>query len=326
MPQKISIIIPNYNRVQYLKQTLDSVVAQTYHNWEALVVDDGSTDGSKSLVENYIKSDPRIKWIERQEPLKGASVCRNLGIKKALGDYVIFLDSDDMLAPQCLEQRLGIMQDYPALDFAVFKMQFFKETPGDDQRIWNRENETSPLDRFLKLDAVWQTSGPIWKREALKRIEGFNPNLKCWQDIDIHLKALFAKLTFKICYDFPVDCYYRKDATDSISQSTTNSPEKLKSKIELYGWVQKKAQENNMDASQMAVNILLSTLNGRQYQIFTFFYKKVKHVLPKKTKNILNKIMLINKFRLDRLAFVRGLVLRWKTSIISKHTIGTYHV
>ena len=87
-----------------------------------------------------MRIDHRIKWLKREGRLKGASVCRNIGIEHAKGDYVVFLDSDDMLGQNCLEQRLAVMSKHPELDFSVFKMQFFKETIGDDQRIWNIGN------------------------------------------------------------------------------------------------------------------------------------------------------------------------------------------
>lgn len=326
MDYNVSIIIPNFNRASYLKESLESVVNQNYTHWEVLVVDDGSSDESKKIVANLIKEDARVKWIERKGNLKGASVCRNLGIKEASGDFVVFLDSDDLLASHCLEQRLEIMNKNPELDFAVFKMQFFENAPGDDQRLWNLKNKESELQRFLKLDAVWQTSGPIWKREALLKIGGFNPHLACWQDIDIHLKALFANLNYKLCYDLPVDCYYRKNSTESISQSSTNSPEKLKSKIKLYHWVAQQANVKEGSSKTMALNILLSALNGKQLSIFNAFYASIKITFPKEVQNTLNRLYFIKKAYLYKFPWVQKYYDKQRLSMISKSTIGMHHV
>jgi glycosyltransferase involved in cell wall biosynthesis len=88
----VSIIIPTFNRASIINDTLDSILDQTYSNWECLVVDDGSTDETKKVIHNYALKDPRISALERPpEKSKGANSCRNYGLSLAKGDYVIFL-------------------------------------------------------------------------------------------------------------------------------------------------------------------------------------------------------------------------------------------
>lgn len=322
----VSIIIPNFNRALYLEQALCSVMSQTYQDWEALVVDDGSTDESKKLAESLVISDTRIKWMERHLDTKGAATCRNIGIDNAKGDYIIFLDSDDLLAPECLQERVAIMEADKQLDFAVFKMQYFNEHPGDDTRLWNIETNEPALDRFLKLDAVWQTSGPIWKRTALESIDGFNQNLHCWQDIDIHLKALFANLNFKIYYDLDVDCYYRKNSTDSISQTNTSSLKKLKSKAELFHWAKPQADLLGKDSLQIALHILISAQNGHHFNFYRDFYNQVKNELTKSIMRDLFTLSIIQNLRLYKLSFFKSKFNDLKTKMISETSIGKYHV
>lgn len=98
---KISIIIPVYNVDKYLSRCLDSVIAQTYKNFEAICVNDGSTDNSLSILNKYAKKDSRIKIITQQN--KGPSETRNTGLKKAIGEYICFIDSDDFVHSQYLE-------------------------------------------------------------------------------------------------------------------------------------------------------------------------------------------------------------------------------
>lgn len=230
----ISIIIPNYNRGDLLRETLDSLLSQTYAQWEARVVDDGSDDSSDEVGREYANKDARISYEKRTLTPRGAPSCRNQGFQKSKGDYIIFLDSDDLLAPFCLEQRLSTIRKYPDLDFWVFPMLMFKEKHEQAVFLWNVEQEKDDLNRFLELDAVWQTSGPIWKRAAVEKIDGFTPGLACWQDVDIHLKALTAGLSYKKHYDLPPDAFYRQHETGSISQAEISSPEKMLSRQQIF--------------------------------------------------------------------------------------------
>jgi len=320
----VSIVIPNYNRLEYLKDCLHSISDQSYDDWEALVVDDGSTDDSKHLVEQFIKQDQRFNWIERTGNLKGASVCRNIGIENAKGDYIIFLDSDDLLAPNCLEQRIGVMDNNSDLDFSVFKMQFFKNTVGDDSRLWNLETEEPILQRFLNLDTVWQTSGPIWRIKTLKDIGCFNEGLQCWQDIDIHLKALTTNLNYKLYYDLPIDCYYRKNSTDSISQSHTNSIEKLQSKEMLYCWAEQKLKDTNFRTQKMALHIAISGINGFQKQFFEQFYNTVKTRFSAELQTQIKYIAMIQFYRLYKIGFFQRQFSEMKNNIMSQSQIGKH--
>ena len=94
----VSIIIPVYNVEKYLRRCLDSVLGQTFPDWEAICVNDGSPDGSRAIVEEYAKADPR--FILYDKPNGGLSDARNFGLSKAGGEYVVFLDSDDFIHPQ----------------------------------------------------------------------------------------------------------------------------------------------------------------------------------------------------------------------------------
>src|SRR5256885_12839057 len=155
----ISIVIPTKDRAALLQQTLDSVRAQTYREWEALVIDDHSTDETADVVEKF--ADPRIRRLNLTDK-SGAPAARNLGVAEARGEFVIFLDSDDLLAPHCLQQRIEVMQQHTGLDFALFPCQLLRNSPGDVELLWNRKTDENDLDRFLKMDVAWQTSSPIW--------------------------------------------------------------------------------------------------------------------------------------------------------------------
>lgn len=101
----VSIIVPCHNSFYFIKDCLESVLAQTYRNWEMIIIDDFSTDNSSDLIQKYINRDSRIKLI-KHEKNSGVAIARNTGIKNAIGDYIAFLDSDDYWHPKKLEIQL----------------------------------------------------------------------------------------------------------------------------------------------------------------------------------------------------------------------------
>lgn len=216
----MSIIIPNYNRAGLLRQALDSVLKQTYPNWEVVVVDDGSTDASMELLAGYADRDARIRYSPRRSPVKGASVCRNEGFAASGGDFVIFLDSDDLLAPFCLKRRMKTVSEYPDHDFWVFGTLLFKQFPGDNKVLLNVETEEDPLERFLKMDVMWLATGPLWRRKAIGSLGGWDEKLKSGQDWDLSVRALIHGLKFR--YFGNVDNYLR-EGTDLERISNRNS-------------------------------------------------------------------------------------------------------
>jgi len=104
----VSIITPSYNSDKFISKTIESVINQTYDNWEMIIVDDCSPDNSNEIIEEYIKQDNRIKLIKLDKN-SGPAVARNTAIKKAKGRYIAFLDADDLWLPDKLEKQLNFM-------------------------------------------------------------------------------------------------------------------------------------------------------------------------------------------------------------------------
>lgn len=121
----VSIITPNYNCGQFIAETIESVLAQTYQNWEMLIQDDCSTDDSIKIAEEYAKRDSRIK-IQRNSRNSGAAVTRNNAIRRSQGEYLAFLDSDDIWLPMKLERQLEFMKKYNC-DFSFTRYEHISE-------------------------------------------------------------------------------------------------------------------------------------------------------------------------------------------------------
>lgn len=116
----VSIVTPMYNAEKYVRQTLDSVIKQTYPNWEMLIVDDGSKDNSFAIVSEYCKQDKRIKLIRQKNA--GSAAARNNALRHVQGQYVSFLDSDDVWDECFLEKQLEFMQGHgAALVYASYR-------------------------------------------------------------------------------------------------------------------------------------------------------------------------------------------------------------
>lgn len=202
----VSIILPNYNKSKYISETISSVINQTSSEWELIVVDDCSTDSSLQAIENFLNKNSQIKLIKNSTN-QGANFCRNKGLSEAKGEWVIFLDGDDILSPHCIMNRLNFISNFPEIDFAVFPMKPFKEKLTDANPVWIPEKNRA-LQRFLSHQLPWTITQPFWKKKSLIRINGFDESFKRMQDVELHTRALMAGFKFEVNKGKP-DCFYR---------------------------------------------------------------------------------------------------------------------
>tara|TARA_R110002051_G_scaffold57789_1_gene106748 strand:- start:2907 stop:3914 length:1008 start_codon:yes stop_codon:yes gene_type:complete len=215
----ISIIIPSYNRADLINETLQSVVEQTSPNWQCLVVDDGSNDGTQGTISAFAKADPRIKFLQRTEDYaSGGNGARQMGLDHIQTPWVMFLDSDDVLDRSCIKNRLLEIDE--SLDMLVFHTATFKQQVGDHPIYWNllKEGETNTdyIRRFIHQDMPWHTTGVLWSTSFLQKIGGWNQELTAWQDWELHLRALSFQPKIK-AHKATADNYYRLDVKDSIA-------------------------------------------------------------------------------------------------------------
>lgn len=212
----VSIIIPVYNRENFLTETIESVIAQTYPHWELLLVDDGSTDASIDMAKSFAQENKRIRSIQRNREPKGAPTCRNIGLEKAKGDYVVFLDSDDLMAAHCLNQRAEILSKEEYLDFAAFPSLIFKKKVDDTKKLVNIDTEEKAIYRFLRSDIVWFTPSAMWQKDSIVTLGGFNESLPNNQDHELYLRALLEGFKYKSLLHVKPDIYYRAHADEKI--------------------------------------------------------------------------------------------------------------
>lgn len=214
----VSIIIPTFNAAKSIGDTLESIITQTYTYWECLVVDDGSADATVTLVAKYCKQDPRIKFFERPpHGANGGNVCRNIGIDKSQGSFLIFLDADDLLVETALERRISMFQQNPNVDALVYSTQVVTYDL-QKRHILNKDpkdvaNMKAYLSMFLSYEIPWQISGPIWKKSVLTEHGGFDEDFQRFQDVEFHTRLLFHGI--QILRVFEPDFWYRQAPKDT---------------------------------------------------------------------------------------------------------------
>jgi glycosyltransferase involved in cell wall biosynthesis len=229
----VSIITPSYNRAGIVHETAASIFNQSYSHWEWIIVDDGSIDNSMEVLQQFASGDSRVRLYQRDRDPKGACTCRNIAVEKCSGDYVLFLDTDDLLAPFCLEQRVKAAQEMPEADFIMFPMLLFKQQPYDLGLLWNIENGRDDIERLLYGDPIIQGTGTLWKKEAFVNIGMWNEQLLLWQDIDLHLRSLIKGVPYFKRMELKPDIFLRISDV-SLSRTGYHSLPKLNSRVKVF--------------------------------------------------------------------------------------------
>lgn len=198
MSPLVSIIVPTYNSASYIKDALVSIINQTYQNWECIIIDDGSTDQTKEIVEPILISDDR--FIYHYQVNQGLSKSRNIGIYLAKGEYIQFLDSDDVLFPEKLSisieqyQKDGSNKVVYFTDFHFTKDKNPYELNDSIRKHYNNINDLLPI-QFDRLYQEWDKSFIIPTHSFLLPVKIFgkiryDERLKSKEDWDFYLTIL----------------------------------------------------------------------------------------------------------------------------------------
>ena len=186
----VSIIMPTYNRAHLISETLDSVLAQTYPNWECIIVDDGSTDTTDEVVGEYVKKDSRFQYHHRpKDRKKGPCACRNYGFEFSKGELIKWFDSDDIMYSELLEKQVGTFEE--AIDCSVCKVAYYDFEKNETLKE-NSINSNQLIEDYLVGRITFYVSGPLWRKRFLNnRKELFDENLFNLDDWDFNLRMLY---------------------------------------------------------------------------------------------------------------------------------------
>lgn len=209
------MIIPCFNNADHIQETLASVQNQTVSDWECLIIDDGSTDNSKAVINSYTESDQRFRFLQRPTHLpKGANSCRNYGTNECSGTHLIFLDADDLLSDDCIKRRINSLKDE---DLIIFSTAHFTESIEQATPFITGLNlDLGPIryrDMFLGYWIPWHLSSGLWKRSFFEKSGGFDTSLKRFQDVELHVRALsISGIKFNIDLSLGYTSFYRQSA------------------------------------------------------------------------------------------------------------------
>lgn len=233
----VSIVIPTYNRGSLIGETLDSVLAQTYKNWECIVVDDGSTDETSEVMKRYLDKDSRFQYHHRPKNRpKGANTCRNYGFELSKGKYIQWLDSDDILGKAKLGSQLSLFNKEASSNLAICRWSTFTVSI-DKSKLQNDSNLYKfheGIESFLK--ALGNSEGYLpplaylmsskLAREAGKWDESLIIN----QDGDFFIRVLCK--CGKILYSEEAQVFYR--VGNSLKTSKISSKDKAVAAVESW--------------------------------------------------------------------------------------------
>lgn len=217
---KISVIVPSYNVEKYLAEALDSVAAQTYPDWECIIVDDGSTDGTADVARSYCRKDSRFTLVSQEN--RGLSGARNAGVANASGEFLLPLDADDRIAPRYMELAMKVFEERPETKLVYGGARLF----GDKNEPWKLPEYNYEL--FLSGNCIYCTS--FFRRSDAVAAGLYDETFRSgYEDWDFLLRLLRAdSVVFKIPQ---VMFYYRQHRNGSLLTAAVGNEEQLIKRI-----------------------------------------------------------------------------------------------
>jgi len=199
----VSIIIPTYNRANLISETLNSILSQTYQNWECLIIDDGSTDNTALIVQEYINKDSRFQYhIRPNNRPKGANACRNYGFELSIGGSIIWFDDDDLMHGDLLLKQTNSLKsknyNYSACQTLVFNDRI-ENIVGLKSKVIYSNNI---FEDYLKQKVILLTPSAIWKKTFLNKFDYlFDEELQAAQEWEFYCRVLSTCPDYAILAD-----------------------------------------------------------------------------------------------------------------------------
>lgn len=318
----VSIIIPTYNRGHLIGQTLDSIVRQTYPNWECIIVDDGSSDDTRNVVKTYVEKDLRFQYHDRPHAyLPGGNGARNFGFSIAKGLYVNWFDDDDLMHDNKLLEQVNLLQKSKK-DFCVCQTLVFRDSL--DTIIGLRKASvfsSDPLSDYISSKIRWLTQAPLILRDFLIEHQlKFDDDLIKAQEFDFFIKLLYVNSDYSFT-DTPL--VFLRDHANRISRRHSDDKYYVSEFTVAYNALRLVGHKINEDALYALHKRMLRQIqNTLQLQ----FYESSKYMMSCFLKihiSFFDKLVLysafcVAKFLPDR-SYLSNKILSWyKFKIIKK--------
>ncbi|MFQ5964650.1 MAG: glycosyltransferase family 2 protein [Candidatus Scalinduaceae bacterium] len=229
----VSVIMPLYNKRPYVKRAIESIRQQTFTDWELIIVDDGSTDGSSDEIP---QNDSKIRLFHQKN--KGPGAARNRGIKMGSGDFVTFIDADNYYYPKKLEIEMDLLWKKKNADWMISVCEYDKDNQIQSKYVKDtngNEIKAQPLVLVNAINEIQLQGLPIEglciKKILLDRLRGFNENMLCFENIELVVRCALMSPKAVI---YPQPLYHIIDVPDSAFKISSNRIEGMRQKGESY--------------------------------------------------------------------------------------------
>lgn len=216
---KVDIFIPCYNAERFIKQTIESIQAQTYQDYRVMIIDDGSTDHSLDIIQDYAKKDSRVH-VFQNDGNKGVAYTRNRGLEICDSEYMAFMDADDIMPSYRLEHQIEYMDAHPECDVLSGNYQLMDESGNIGQIVQLGRKNAIQVYSALFFENVIANGTVVFRNRVIKNTGVcFNEELITLEDYDFWVQLMFKKLSFFIADE--VWQYYRV-VEDGLSRSNSS--------------------------------------------------------------------------------------------------------
>lgn len=236
MQPKVSILIPCYNAEQWIAQAIESALVQTYANTEVIVVDDGSIDDSLGIIKSF---GHKIRW--ETGPNRGGNAARNRLLELSTGKWLQYLDADDYLLPDKIQDQIHHLSTEPEADIIFSPIVLECHQSG---RIWCENTMIpAPHDPWVLLFRWYlpQTGSPLWSKQALLDVGGWRPDQPRCQEHELYLRLLIAGKRFSYCDS--AGAVYRQWSESTVSK--VNMPDTYYRRLEITDRAEKYLKDTN---------------------------------------------------------------------------------
>ena len=263
---EISIIMATYNRAHLISETLLSISNQTNENWECLIIDDGSKDNTREVLIPLLKKDPRFKYYVRSDQYKkGLPGCRNYGLELAKGEYIVFLDDDDIAHPQLLELVLKEILQYDVAYCRYFRSIFRREFEYDfdyNMGYGITHHDQNLLEKMITNEIPFNSCQVLWKKDSFKN-NCFNEDLMYAEEWELYSRILSNNprgITIQKKLLFA-----RKHENSNTGEYMSNDPVRINSMKSAVKLVTEHLKNKNLLSDQLLKYFIQTAFNLKDY-------------------------------------------------------------
>lgn len=261
----VSVIVSCYNQGKYLKEALDSVIRQTYKEWECIVIDDGSTDQTELVAKSFVAIDKRIRYIYQEN--QGVCVARNNAIRASSGKYILCLDADDKISNRYIYLSVKELEKDSNISIVTTNYSFF----GSSRKSVQLEQYS--IEKLMGHNLFINCS--MFRREDFDRVDGFNLNMKLGlEDWDFWLSILEKKGT-KVKYLDGIHFFYRVKKR-SLSRNREASKKKLFDMLKKQIWLNHSSLYAQVYSPVYYTEEYLRIIHSKEYRLGSFLLSPIR--------------------------------------------------